>query len=367
MRPVAALARSSALVALGMLAAPSLVFAQTVEGAATPGFAPLMTRSAACEIAVRTTENAGIISIDGELRGEGDFKGWFQPGRHTIRVERGGFEPFESVRTCVAGDVYVESVLLKPSIGLTPTPRDEPATAASGDGLYGGVQLLAAFQPGGSGTTFQDACDTTGATSCSPGSVVGGGIHGYVGWMLDPLGLEIAMFGTGDVVSPSATFDGETGSEINPIVATPARTEDFTIARFGGGAALRARVSTQVSKFRFALALGPGLTYRYLAMKRDTEAEGGLHGEVADTGTGYLSALLSVELSAHVMLGRNTALSLGLLTWLEHAGSDVESEAIDEAVLLGGERPVPQATPAYDMAAGTQWFLGPFLGLAFGP
>jgi hypothetical protein len=326
-----------------------------------------MTRSAACEIAVRTTEGAGNISIDGELRGEGDFKGWFSPGSHTIRVERVGFEPFEKTVTCAAGDVYIESVLLKPSVGLAAAPSDLPEHSSSADGLYGGVQLIGAFQPSGSGSTLQDACDTTGATSCSGGSVTGGGIHGYVGWMLDPLGLEVAMFAAGDVVSPSATFDGETGSEINPILASPARREDFTIGRFGGGAALRARVFTQVSRFRFAFALGPGLAYRYVVMKRDTEAEGGLSGEVADTGTGYLSALLSMELSAQLMLGKTTALSLGVISWLEHAGSDVESEARQEAVLLGGERPVRQATPEYDMASGTQWFLGPFVGLAFGP
>ena len=326
-----------------------------------------MSRSAACEIAVRTTENAGAISIDGELRGEGDFKGWFPPGRHTLRVERVGFDPFENSVTCAAGDIYVESVLLKPSVGLGAAPLDVSAEAASADGIYGGVQLIGAFQPSGSGSTLQDACDTTGATSCSAGSVAGGGIHGYVGWMLDPLGLELALFGAGDVVSPSATFDGVTGSEINPNLASPAHTESFTIGRFGGGAALRARVFTQVSRFRFAFAVGPGLAYRYLVMKRDTEADGGLRGEVADTGAGYVSALLSMEFAAQLMLGETTALSLGVLSWLEHAGSDVESEPRDQAVLLGGERPVLQATPAYDMAAGTQWFLGPFVGLAFGP
>ena len=330
-------------------------------------FPALTTRSAACEITVRTTENAGNISIDGELRGEGEFDGWFPPGRHSIVVERVGYERFENTLNCVAGDVYVESVSLEQSVGLSAAPRDIPADTGGADGIYGGVQLLGAFQPSGSGTTLQDACDTTGATSCSAGSVTGGGIHGYVGWMLEPLGLEIALFGAGDVVSPTATFDGVSGSEINPNLAAPARRENFTIARFGGGAALRARVFTQVSRFRFALALGPGLAYRYLVMTRDTEADGGLHGEVADTGAGYVSALLSIELSAQLMLGKSTALSLGLLTWLEHAGSEVESEPRQQAVLLGGERPVLQATPSYDMAAGTQWFLGPFIGLAFGP
>jgi hypothetical protein len=38
-------------------------------------------------------------------------------------------------------------------------------------------------------------------------------------------------------------------------------------------------------------------------------------------------------------------------------------------VLFKDEKTAPQqqATPAYDMASGIQWFLGPYLGLSFGP
>ncbi len=347
----------------GLHAAPA--FAQVVTGAAPP-LTPLP-EGAGCEISIRTTDETGTILVDGEVRGEGVFEGRFPPGPHTLRVERVGFDPFQNTINCTAGDVHAESVLLRPSVTLAPVPLESAKVEANTDGLYGGIQLLGAFEPTGSGTTLQDACDTTGATSCSAGSVAGGGISGYVGWMLEPLGLELLLLGAGDVVSPSASFDGENGSEINPIVAAPAREERFTIARFGGGAALRARVFTQLSRVRFSFAAGPGLAYRYLVMKRDTETTDGLTGEVADTGTGYVSALLSIELSAQFLLGKSTALSAGLVTWLEHAGSDVQSEPKNRSVLLGEGTAVPQATPAYDMANGTQWFLGPFVGLAFGP
>jgi hypothetical protein len=319
-----------------------------------------------CVIGVQTGETNAQISVDGEPRGRESFEGVFVPGRHTLRVELSGYEPFESALTCRAGDVHSEAVRLEPSVALQAANAPTAAPRAA-DGLYGGLQLLGAFEPSGSGSTLAEACDTTGATRCSAGSVLGGGISGYVGWMVEPLGLELALLTAADVTDPDAHFDGVTGSEINPNLAAPARTESFTIARFGGGAALRARVSRTIDRFRFSAALGPGLAYRYLLMKRDTVADGGRVGAVSDTGTGYVSALLSLELSAQLLLGESTALSLGVVSWLEHAGDDARSQPRRQAVLIGDDGPpVPQATPAYDMASGTQWFVGPFLGLAFG-
>jgi hypothetical protein len=185
--------------------------------------------------------------------------------------------------------------------------------------------------------------------------------------MDEPLGLELALFTAADVVSPQAAFDGVNGSEINPILAAPARRERFTIARFGGGSALRARFTTRLNRFRLAAAIGPGLVYRYLVMKRDTQTVDDRVGVMSDSGTGYVSALLSMELSAQLLLGKSTALSVGVTSWFEHAGSDTKTEPQQRAVLLGDDGPpLPQATPAYDMAGGSQWFLGPFIGLAFG-
>jgi hypothetical protein len=234
--------------------------------------------------------------------------------------------------------------------------------------MYGGVLLLAAFSPGGSGSTPAGACDTTGATRCSPGSVLGGGLSGYVGWFFEPLGLEVALFGAGDVVQPVASFDGVTGSEINPILARPARDEEFTIGRVGGGAALRARFVHAVSRYRFTAALGPGLMYRALLMRRSTQSPDGYTGEFTDTQASYLSPMLSLELGAHVQLGAGTALSLGVTSWFEHAGDDAKTESSNSTYLYrdGGTARVVQATPEYAVASGAQWLIGPFVGLQFG-
>jgi hypothetical protein len=320
------------------------------------------------ELNVREQAEQASIYVDDELVGSGTFRGKVSPGRHRLRVTHPGFQSYEALLELGPGQVHTETVSLRPTV-LGQAGVKSWTEAPQADGLYGGVQLLAAFSPGGSGTTLADACDTTGATRCESGSVQGGGLSGYIGWMFTPLGLELALLLSGDVVHPQATFDGVTGSDINPILAAPAREERFTIGRVGGGALLRARFEHTLSRFRLSAAVGPGLAYRYLALTRDTEASGGASGEVAGPGASYVSPMLSLEVAGQLRLGRKTALALGVTSWFEHAGDGVKSEARNNAVLFSpaGEPVAPQATPEYDMANGSQWFIGPFLGLAFGP
>lgn len=310
----------------------------------------------------------GEIFIDGESVGHGRFSGDVRPGRHQLRVTREGHDTFEKEVLLSQGEVHSESVTLKPSVGEV-TMEGGAALPSALDGIYGGVQLLAAFVPNGTGSTFQDACDSIGATSCSPGSVTAGGISGYIGYMLDPIGVELALLGSGDFTGPSATFNGVKGSEINPVVAQPAREEKFTIAGFGGAAMLRARLISKFSRVRLQFALGPGLAYRAFVMRRDTTSQDGRNGFYSDIGTSYVSALLSFEASVGFELGGSTAISMGVTSWFEHAGDDTSSRPEERAVLASndGRPPIPQATPPYELANGPQWFLGPFLGLTFGP
>jgi PEGA domain len=341
-------------------------FAAARSGHAADG--PTRGASTAAQLRVEIEGDRGEIFIDGESMGHGKFNGQVESGRHELRVTREGHDSFEKTLVLSPGEVHSESVTLKPSVAEVMVEGGvQPPRAL--DGIYGGIQLLAAFVPRGSGSTFQDACDSIGATRCAPGSITTGGISGYIGYMLEPIGLELAMLGSGDFSGPSATFNGVVGSEINPVVAEPAREEKFTIAGFGGGAMLRVRLATKVSRFRFNFAVGPGLAYRVFVMRRDTEAADGRIGFYSDVGTSYVSALLSLEASLAFELGGSTAISMGVASWFEHAGDDTTSRAEERAVLTAndGKPPIPQSTPPYDLANGPQWFVGPFLGLTFGP
>lgn len=317
---------------------------------------------------VRIDGNQGDIYIDGKKLGSGTFKGEVSEGEHELVVKREGYEDFEKSITVKAGEVQGETVTLRKA---TEGSAEEPAAdegAWSFDGLYGGLQLIGMFAPAGSGNTVETSCDVLGATSCDGSTPMGGGLGLYIGYAFAPVGLELLAVGAADVTSPLASFDGTTGSEINPLVASPAREEDFVIGRFGGGGAFRLRLLFPVDRFRITGAIGAGLVYRKLFMGRDTVAADGAESTVAPDGVDYLSGVLSVELAGQVRLGGTTALALGASLWLEHAGDGVATAPDNNVVLTkSGSIPQPQATPAYDLASGTQLFIGPFLGLHFGP
>ena len=63
------------------------------------------------------------------------------------------------------------------------------------------------------------------------------------------------------------------------------------------------------------------------------------------------------------------AISLGGILWFETAGSDTRSAPKSDRIMTGGGsgRPVPLATPTYRIASGPQTFIGPYLGIQFGP
>jgi hypothetical protein len=316
---------------------------------------------------VRVDGDGGTIAIDGEEVGQGRHRVELPEGAHAIRVTREGYVPFEKPVEVVAGDVHVETVTLRKLAAGQIEGQAEDA-AWSFDGVYGGLVLMGMFEPTGAGTSLDTSCDALGATLCETSTPMGGAFGGYLGYAFAPVGLELLILGGGDVHEPVAVFDGNTGSEINPLVATPARDERFIIGRFGGGAAVRLRLIHPIDRFRITGAIGAGAAYRRMLIGRDTESVEGHTSSVTPEGAGYLSAVLSLELAGQLVLTGSTALALGLAMWLEHAGSDTTSEFQSDTYLTGGDgRPRPQATPAYDLASGTQFFLGPFLGFHFGP
>ncbi|HHH27216.1 MAG TPA: PEGA domain-containing protein [Polyangiaceae bacterium] len=318
------------------------------------------------KLEVRIKDEEGTVLIDGEKVGDGNWQGELPIGEHELKVTRPGYEPFEKTINVTATDVHVETVVLrKAAEGDTLAERDEGDWTF--DGLYGGLELSGSFFPIGTGNSIEGGCDALGATSCDSGFTAGGSIGGYIGYAFAPLGFEALLLAGGDVASPKASFDGVTGSEINPLVAAPEREESFTIGRVGGGGALRVRVLVPIDRFRVTGAVGAGAAYRHMLLARDTTAASGATSKYTDS-VGYITPVLSFELAGQVRIAGNTALALGLDLWLEHAPSSTKSEASGNQVLVSeGEIPNPQFTPAYDLARGTQLYLGPFVGFQFGP
>ncbi|MEM1029679.1 MAG: PEGA domain-containing protein [Myxococcota bacterium] len=323
------------------------------------------------QLEVRIADGQGRVLIDGEEVGVGNWSGALTAGPHTLRVERDGYAPVEREVMIVAGDVRAESVKLTKSAAgdLQAEPGDKPWTF---DGFYGGFGLHGLVSPTGANNSLQGSCDALGATSCSAGTPAGGALTGYFGYGFAPVGLELFALGSGDVYSPSATFDGRTQSEVNPLLASPAREEEFFFARVGGGAAARIRLLWPFGIFRLTTAAGAGIVYRRFFGVRETMATApgdNRENRVAfdERVIGDVSAAFSFELAGQIALSRAVAFAFGLNLWLENATDATTTRRNDTLLAAEGQIPSPIATPPYDAALGTQFLMLPFLGLHFGP
>ncbi len=318
---------------------------------------------------VKVDDARAIVFLDGKPAAEGHFSGDVTPGPHTLVVSREGFDRFEKKLVMAEKDSVTETVTLKKS----DSGAKAVAVGRSFEGLYGGFGLTGLILPSGSGNEIDTRCHEIGAASCDTPSPVGGGVFGYMGYSWNPVGLEVMLGGVADFSQPKATFAGETTPggrpNANPLSTGAARTEDFKFARFGGIAAVRARVSFQTDRIRGSIAGGFGLSYKQLIMTREaTSTDGrGLKDGYAPDGSSYVSPALTFDASLGWRFAETTSLVVGVLTWIENAGSDARAKGDLNRNLSGASGVAPISTPPYQMASGAQLFIGPYLGMQFGP
>ena len=341
----------------------------------------LPSASTAAHIQVRTNDGKGLIYIDSAIKGEGAFAGDVTPGPHTIVVSREGYERYEKSVTLGPNDTSAETVTLKPVASIGPTGGSAERKI---EGIYGGFGFLGLFGVGGMGTELETGCSTLGATSCTTPSPVGGGAFGYLGWTWDPVGFELMVGGSGDTVQQTAHFTGVAPSGAALPASMPARNETFTFVRAGGLGAFRVRATFQGSAIRATVAGGLGLSYKLMIMKRDavtTAEQPQLETTYVPSPVSYISPALTLEAAIHFRASSTVAIAVGLEMWAENAsiaGTNATPSASPEplgnpSALTNGNantgNTTPQfiPTPSYHLATGPQVFLGPFIGMQFGP
>jgi hypothetical protein len=323
----------------------------------------LVASDTAAHVQVTTSDGKGVIYLDGVVKGEGKFTGDVSPGPHSVVVSRDGYQRFEKTLTLAERQTWAETVT------LSQTPS---ATAGEGEaeqayqGLYGGFGLAGLFGVGGMGTELETNCTTLGASSCSTPNAVGGGAFGYVGYTWDPVGFEFMLGAMVDQAKQTGTFTATptaSSASISP-AADPARTESFSLLRVGAIAAIRARVGFQSHLLRGTVSAGPGISYRLMQMERDATATS--NGQQIDKyvpdPVGYVSPALSADASLQFRLSHGTAVAV-CVTFLADNASIAGNNASPPSP---GHSPLIP-TPGYNIATGPQVFIGPFLGMQFGP
>ncbi|HXX66257.1 MAG TPA: PEGA domain-containing protein [Polyangiaceae bacterium] len=336
--------------------------------AGTSSSVALAASSISAHLQIRTSDGQGLVVVDGSPKGQGAFAGDVAPGQHTVTVSRDGYQPYQKALTLAPQETWAETVTLSPAVAPVSTVNSAERPI---EGIYGGLGLAGLFGVGGQGTELETGCDTLGASSCNTPSPMGGGLFGYVGFTWNPVGFELLLAGAFDTVTQTATYTGVGGSNASPY-ASPARVETFHFYRAGGLAAARARAIFPLgSILRATVAGGLGLSYKEMFMTRRAVATSGGAEDFYVPGTvGYLSPAVTVEVGLQVRVIPTLALAIGGLLWADSAsiaGSNSVPAQAPRNLLAANQAPQPIPTPEYHLATGPQVFLGPYLGLQFGP
>ncbi|MEO6418328.1 MAG: hypothetical protein ABIP39_02910 [Polyangiaceae bacterium] len=243
------------------------------------------------------------------------------------------------------------------------------ARADDDSSLYGGFGLAGTLEPGGSGNELETHCSDLGAASCGTPIPIGGALFGYVGIARKQLGLEVMLGAMGDLHRPSASFDGAPHTPYgNPLISMPKREESFIILRGGGLLAVRGRYTSQTARLRKTIAAGIGASYKQMALEREVTSDTGLEDRpYFPSGAGYFSPALSFDGALQYRASSTTAVSFGLFVWMETAWSGAKAPGDPHRILAGEGGFTPVATPEYRMASGLQIFIGPYIGVQFGP
>jgi hypothetical protein len=324
--------------------------------------------AALSHLEITTSDPHAILFLDGKALAEGSFKGDVAPGDHMLAVTKEGFERYEKRLSLAPQGTEAIDVKLQKA-GTPAASGVEPARG--GGGLYGGFGLLGIGLSGGTGNELDTRCTELGATSCDRPMPLGGGLFGYFGYAFDPVGFELMAGGEFDQNRPTAHFAGDSGASYgNPAVNGPARTEEFTFLRAGGFGAVRVRLNIDSTKFRVSVAGGVGLAMKHVVLveRTATSLDGALKDVYAPPGQTYVSPAVNVDLSAQWRITPATALALGLFAWIESASfTDVRAPGDLNRYMGGATGRAAIVTPPYQLASGAQVFLGPYLGMQFGP
>lgn len=316
-------------------------------------------------VEVTTSDGQGFVIIDDKPVAEGSFAGELSVGPHTIRVKREGYETFEKKIDLQEHDTIAETVTLRASAGTTKGADSKADSDRPFSGIYGGLGLMGLIEPNGNGNSLETGCSQIGASSCSTPPPIGGGIFGYGGYSWDPIGLELFLAAQFDEETPSANYTAN--SALGSVVGGPPRIEQFILPRLGGVAAIRARATLDGKVFRFSFSAGPGLAYKDMFLIRKATTQDGTNrtGKEVSESVSYVSPALVADVAVHFRISGGFAFSGGIMTLFENAGET--QVATQNQIIASSSGGAPLRTYAYDTATGAQFFIGPYLGIEFGP
>lgn len=361
--------RVVALASVAAVSAPTFAFAQQPAPPEAPPPAPAVAKTVPAKIA--TSDGKGNIYIDDKLVAEGTFVGDLAVGAHQLKITREGYDTLTEQLVVTDGAAVNKNYTLTLSASVSTSSIADEVDRP--EGLYGGFVLHGFLTPGGTGNSLETLCDRKGEvvtlTSCDAGGGLGGGLGGFFGYHWDPVGIELYLAGGYDVRTDN--LEWASAQLTGGIQNNPARDEEFTVRRAGGVLLARVRLTKQWHKIRLTMPIGAGISYRVMSLTREARAKdppNAVDGFNADAET-YLSPVIMLEPTVGYRITPSIAVTLGIQFSMESPGTflngdDNPATKVSQTHRLGASG---ISTPSYILASGGQVFIGPTIGMMFGP
>lgn len=314
------------------------------------------------------------IFVDGRWVGVGDFVGPALPGHHHIRLKRVGYPAKEFDVNLVVDEAWNVPNIAWGSPNAS--ERGEPERPAW-PGVYAQLGLLGLFGTSSTDELKRECPATREGGRCSSNRSYGGGLALRVGYSFGWFAVEGLALGSVDAWYDEARY-ATRSTQAQSEFYGPARREQYTFVRYGGGLGVGVRLLSPTPSVRATLgvALGAlGRQERYFRVASTVSTVSppvGPSVQIPDGRAdsshvdGDTSALLLVD--AGVMFGSTPGLKFHLGALLA-ATFGSSSEAPARHGTLGRNAsgaPLPYGTGALDISHGSQVFFGPILGVQFG-
>ena len=307
------------------------------------------------KVTINVTPAEAAIMIDGEEHGTGMFEGELPVGTHRVVALLAGYKNDWREITVTQDEMASESIT------LVPESDDKPGGA--GKGLYLGASLFGAIPIVGA-THIPTVDGGTAAFSFA----MGGGVAVHGGYSFGLLSLEGRAAFLTDRHTEQHGVPGSTDPEsVEFQQGGSAHTESYLIYSLGGFAGVGPRITTPGHAIRLTAALTPGFSIRQFTLQRDVGI-----GTVDKFTATASRASFALTGDASVLIGISSSLSLsvGVFAWVD-LGGDTSTPSRDPytVVVPSGDHTVDALvpTPAYTVQRGAEIFIGPQVGLRFGP
>ena len=217
------------------------------------------------------------------------------------------------------------------------------------------------------GTELETDCSTLGARRRAARPTPSAeALFGYIGCTWNPVGFEFMLGGMVDSAKQTATFAATptaTTATLSPAADPPRAHETFSFLRVGGVAALRARVAFQRTSCA-ARCRGPrGLLSPHAdgARRAAATSTGKALDKYVPDPVSYVSPAISPTERCSFASRRPSAIAVGV-TFLADNASIAGNSAV--APSPGHNPLIPTPAKHRERAAS---YIGPFLGMQFGP